>query len=304
MTIVGKILVFFNLVFSLVVGAFAVMDFTARTHWARGYADLSRRFEVSEGALAAHKAENEKLVRERQDLNDKLVQLLGKQALPDQANAAQTAAKALTDARALIDNQKVEITTLRERLVAEGKKATNAEASAQALVKDVERRQADVDALRKTLTEETNKTIQLTKANNDLRDRAVAAEITSRSYKDMSARLESQLQDMARDMVRLRQSAGTGIARRGAQPANPPPESVEGLVERTSGNLVTISIGSDAGLLKGHTMEVFRLGQTPTYIGKVRIVEVTANKAVGQAEGRMTVPMRVGDIVSSRIMPR
>ena len=42
MTKVGKILVFFNLVFSMVVGAFAVLDYTARTHWVTKYKELGR----------------------------------------------------------------------------------------------------------------------------------------------------------------------------------------------------------------------------------------------------------------------
>jgi len=46
MTVVGKILVFLNLVFSLVVGAFAVMDYTARTHWSDAYKTLNARYDV------------------------------------------------------------------------------------------------------------------------------------------------------------------------------------------------------------------------------------------------------------------
>src|SRR5262249_12303618 len=41
---------------------------------------------------------------------------------------------------------------------------------------------------------------------------------------------------------------------------NLPREPIEGMVTRVENDLVTISIGSDAGLLKGHTLYVFRLG--------------------------------------------
>jgi hypothetical protein len=310
MTIVGKILVFFNLVFSLVVGAFAVMDYTARTHWADGFAKLEKRVQVAEASQAAYKAEADKLQKDKLALYQTLREQAGdklpkdQQALlrqePDKTGMA--VAQALKDALKTVGDQKTEIAGLRDQLTKEKSKSVGSEANTKALVSDVERRQRDVDAVKKSLKDEYAKTIQLTRDNNDLRDRAVAAEIQARSFKEMNTRLEGQLQEMARDVARLR-TAAPGMARSRA-PANPLPDSVEGLVQRAEGNLVTISIGSDAGLLRGHTMEVFRLGQTPRYLGKVRIVEVTPTRAVGQAIGKMAAPMKVGDIVSSRIMPR
>src|SRR5262249_50836410 len=76
---------------------------------------------------------------------------------------------------------------------------------------------------------------------------------------------------------------------------------LRGEVRQVDGNLVKISLGSDAGLAKGQTMEVFRLGATPRYIGRVRIVEVTPTHAVGQVTGRLAMPVRVGDQGASRI---
>jgi hypothetical protein len=49
-------------------------------------------------------------------------------------------------------------------------------------------------------------------------------------------------------------------------------------------------------------MEVFRLGQNPKYLGRIKIVEVTPTQAVGQAAGRMAATMQVGDRVASRVM--
>ena len=146
--------------------------------------------------------------------------------------------------------------------------------------------------MREILKAETDKNIQIVKDMNGMRDRAVAAEIQASSYKDMNGRLEKQLQEIARDMARIRANAGnTGVVRG----VNPPPDNVEGLVRRTDpSGLVTITIGSDAGLLRGHTMEVFRLGQNPKYIGRIKIVDVTPTQAVGQAAGRMLAPDAAG----------
>ena len=72
MTVVGKILVFLNLVFSLVVGAFAVMDYTARTHWVDGYNTLKSRYEVLQAVSTTYKTEADKLAKEKEDLYEKL----------------------------------------------------------------------------------------------------------------------------------------------------------------------------------------------------------------------------------------
>src|SRR5262245_63936613 len=48
MTIVGKILVFINLLFSLFVGWLAVMSYTARTHWVEGFNNLQKSYQVAQ----------------------------------------------------------------------------------------------------------------------------------------------------------------------------------------------------------------------------------------------------------------
>jgi hypothetical protein len=85
---------------------------------------------------------------------------------------------------------------------------------------------------------------------------------------------------------------------------NPPAGNVEGKINRVDGNLATISIGSDAGLAKGHTLEVYRLGAKPTYLGRLRIIDVQPKQAVGQVLGKMKESLKVGDQVSSSLLRR
>jgi hypothetical protein len=88
--------------------------------------------------------------------------------------------------------------------------------------------------------------------------------------------------------------------------AKAPPE-VEGLVKAVDekSGLMTLTIGSDAGLAKGQTLEIFRLG-TPAdqskYLGQISIVEVTAAEAVAKPKGRLAVPPRSGDRVAARLL--
>jgi hypothetical protein len=85
--------------------------------------------------------------------------------------------------------------------------------------------------------------------------------------------------------------------------SNPPRAQVEGTVTRVAeGGLVTVSVGSDAGLTKGHTLEVFRLGTTPRYLGRLRIVEVAPKQAVGQQiAGAAKEAIKSGDRVASQV---
>jgi hypothetical protein len=94
-----------------------------------------------------------------------------------------------------------------------------------------------------------------------------------------------------------------------AKMRNPPPENIEGAVKQVdpSGSM-TISIGSDAGLAKGQTLELFRLNPAaPTqskYLGTVRILEVGPKEAVAQPVGRLAAPPKMGDKVASRILEK
>jgi len=110
MTTVGKLLVFLNLVFSLVVGAFAVMDYTARTHWADAYKKLETQYKVSEGTALNYKSEADRLYKQQADLNDKLASSGDKELRvekpEDAGKVAQKAAALLTERARTIDELK------------------------------------------------------------------------------------------------------------------------------------------------------------------------------------------------------
>lgn len=79
-------------------------------------------------------------------------------------------------------------------------------------------------------------------------------------------------------------------------------EGVEGLVKTAeSDGLLKLSIGSDAGLVKGQTLELFRTTPAPKYLGRVRILEVTPQEAVAQPVGQLKDKPQAGDKVTSRI---
>ncbi len=88
---------------------------------------------------------------------------------------------------------------------------------------------------------------------------------------------------------------------------NPPENNVEGLVKSVDASgFLTISAGSDAGLAKGHTLELFRLNpQSPKqskYLGTIRILEVEAKESIAQAVGRLADTPKAGDRAASHIL--
>jgi len=84
----------------------------------------------------------------------------------------------------------------------------------------------------------------------------------------------------------------------------PLPRELNGVIEKLDPKdpaQLSISLGSDAGLTKDHTLDVYRLKPTPQYLGKIRIIEVSPQKAVarqlGNKEGLPT--LKVGDKVTT-----
>jgi uncharacterized protein (DUF2164 family) len=286
MTAVGKILVFLNLVFSLVVGAFVIMIYLARTHWVDEYNKLGAQNKVLAASEATYKTE---AVKAQQDADAKV-------------------AKALADLKNVQADLQAEVTLntqIKKDLEDLKKKSTQQNAVASLSMVEVQKRQEDVAKLRDTLKKETDLNVELVKSNNQLRDVAQAATIQRQSVQEQNNRLEAQLQTMARDMARMKAGGGATTVRAGGK--NPPPESVEGLVKTTDpSGLMTITIGSDAGLKKDHTLELFRLNpSSPTqskYLGTVRVLEATATQAVVQPMTRLTAPPQPGDRVASRIL--
>src|SRR4051794_29589829 len=113
MTVVGKLLVFLNLVFSLVVGTFAVFDYSARTHWSEAYKKVEASNAVLQGTLASYKAEAEKLSKEKADLNNTFIAQAKELDLKgDGAKIAQAAIARMQDQKKSIDNLSGQIVAL------------------------------------------------------------------------------------------------------------------------------------------------------------------------------------------------
>ena len=61
-------------------------------------------------------------------------------------------------------------------------------------------------------------------------------------------------------------------------------QEVQGMVldADSKSGLATISLGTDSGIKSGNTLEVYRLGSNPKHLGKIEILGVQADRAVGR----------------------
>lgn len=143
--------------------------------------------------------------------------------------------------------------------------------------------------------------VEAEKMKANLRDQVVAVEIKLRSLQERNVQLLETIEKLTKEIARLRKDAVPERPAPGKD--NPPAENLEGTVKRTdkASGLTTITIGSDAGLQKGHTLEVFRLKPVSKYLGRVKVIEVTAKEAVCQPIGKLHDTLEPGDNVASRI---
>jgi hypothetical protein len=287
MTTVGKILVFLNLIFSLVVGGFVAFAYVARTNWVAEFKKLEAANQVLTADARTYQSELQKATQDAD------------------ARVAKKDAE-LKSAQQDLDAANRVVAQVRDELGKMNSRNQHETALSTISNTEVQKRQEDVSQLRDTLRKERDTNNALSKVNAELKDQATVAQIERRSVQDQNNRLEKQVQQMARDMARQRANGGAStMARAGGK--NPPSENVEGLVKNTdSSGLMTLTIGSDAGLSKGHTLELFRLNPTSPsqskYLGTVRILEAEAHQAVAQPVGRLLSPPQRGDRVASRIL--
>lgn len=131
-----------------------------------------------------------------------------------------------------------------------------------------------------------------------LRDKLAKTEVDVKLLLERNKRLEQRIQELEKENERLRKKDAAT-----AGGANRPSENVEGLVKAVDekSGLVTITVGSDAGLAKGHKLDVYRLKPAPKYLGQIEIIDVSAIQAVGKPVGKAKDAIEKGDSVSSGV---
>jgi hypothetical protein len=296
-------------------------------------AELQAKLKKAEAELAVQQAENRKLRDELAVLQQDHArqQALLKDLTEKLRREAETARAA--EARAKQERDRAEDA---RRKAEEARRQTEEE---------VKRILLDANKARDMLVAELRRNQELTRELAQQREQSIALAIQVELLRERNIRLEKQLQETIRELERLKgrvpeQGAeradpkpvaaqavaltGAGVGNSGllllgpavvaaaeSRPLprrNPPANDVEGMVLQVDegSGLIKISVGSDAGLVRGQTLEVYRLSRTPgqsKYLGTVRLTDVGPKDAIAQPVGRMTDRLRPGDMVTSRIAP-
>jgi hypothetical protein len=94
---------------------------------------------------------------------------------------------------------------------------------------------------------------------------------------------------------------------KGGAPNHPPAKQVQGEIKEVNrdGGLVAVDLGNDSGVVKGNTLEVYRLKPRPMYLGAIQVVDVHGNRVVAKPlSAGMAEKLQVGDLVASRLIGR
>lgn len=132
-----------------------------------------------------------------------------------------------------------------------------------------------------------------------------ASEAQQKALRDRTRVLEKRLQEAVRALAQAKVK-GAPPVRAGA---NPPARNIEGKVAKVDGSgLLLLTVGADAGLRVGQTLELFRLNEgkpaRSKYLGKVRIVTVTPRRSIAKPMGRLTEKAKAGDRVATQLRGR
>ena len=284
MTFVGKILVIVIMAFSLIFLGISTVVFTTTKDW-----------------RDATEKQKEKVRDLTKKLNDA-------QAAVEAANKDLDSAKAGYEALSKNLNNQIQA---QEALIASAQKqitqvsgqVATAEMSAKTALEEAEFRRNEALELRgqKEAVEKQANEFKLKQAelNDRIRELERILETATKHNTDLRERV-------ARFSALLRQNGLSDDISQIKGIESPPP--VVGEVRRVdpSNRRVELSIGSDDGLVVGHELFLFRQTPRPEYLGKITIISVDPDQAVGRVIGTTYQGKKIkeGDLVSSTIKPR
>ncbi|MFK7778659.1 MAG: hypothetical protein QM501_11195 [Gimesia sp.] len=290
MSFVGKILVVVQVVLSICFMGFAGAVFTAQHNWRAESTKFKENAENLQKNIATLESEYGNYKTETtQKINDAL-------------SAAQTA-KAANDAlKAQNKSYQAQLETVR---------AERDTSVAQAETTGEEAKFRRQESGRQRVV---NKTLHATV--NNLRSNIKSLEDTIFTQSIREKNLIAKHNNVLGELKYLNKI----VANLGIDPKDPaiagmksPPPAVEGLIintkkDRQNGTkFVEVSLGSDDGLSKGHQLYVYRFGtkengNRPKYLGKIELVYVDPDKAVGTViDAAKNGVIEKGDHVNSKL---
>jgi hypothetical protein len=287
MNVVGKILVILNLLMALVTGAFLVIDFATRTNWKNYAESLKRELDVARHNNSATVGTQDELKKQAKDLQTQL----------DAERQARVDDKKKADAdRAEANLRADEAERVRKELEVTAKNAQL----------QVARLQEEIKGRDEVLKKRDQMILTLQDEGRKYRADYLAYKGKADALQARNEQLLAQFTEVQRKILEKETGADL-LASADPNRPNPPTVYVRGSIDRVDpqdGTLVEINVGSDQGLKKYNTLEVFRI-KPAQYLGTIRIMEVYHHKAIGRLVRnpylQARAQLRQGDQVASKI---
>ena len=286
MTFVGKILVVVQVVLSLCFMAFAGAVFTVQANW-------RTKFENAQKQVTDLETRNREMNTQFEDFRAKSAKML----LGPQAQVAQLEERLNDEAAYGLEEQlqtvKAQVTTLNSEKQALNNSLSATQTQRDNALAEVAIAKQEATARRAEAIQQRDRNAKLHATLDDTLKKLRVSEDDlfnkNRLVTELTAKfdLKSKSLDDANEIIR-RNEYDRGVL---AKTSPKPPPIVAGLVkdirENTSGStkLVQITLGSDDGIKVGHTLIVYRPAEKnngrPKYLGKIEVVRVTPDEAVG-----------------------
>lgn len=288
MNTIGKILVILNFLFAIIVGLLLVLDIAMRNRWKEDHENVVKQAQTHIAAANSHKQTMAKVLNDYQAKVADLAAL--QQKLYD------------TEAEWKIKVNDLEVRTqeLKTQLDAKDLLIKDTGSTSGRLANEIAEQTKQIKEREVTI-------VRLEADVKKLRIDAVQFEAQARTLKIQNENLLEQLREATVALAREKAgvvSADVMVIRNPNDP-NPPAAKVNGKVEKVDSDLVQLSLGTDHGVNKNHTLDVYRLSPEPKYLGMVRIVDANIHSSVGrlipQGNAAFRTPIRAGDLVTSKL---
>jgi hypothetical protein len=292
MNTIGKILVILNSLFAVIVGLFLVMDFSLRNNWKDAYFDLKKQ---SEAVVGVGKADRDAAKLLANDLTKATADI-------EQLN------QQIKDNATKWDILEMQYKTEKEQL------KNDAENAKLALLETVKAKQRLADEIAHLNTVIKDREVAIVRLEADIkryRNDAVQFEGLFKTAKIQNENLLEQLREVNLALAKAQAGIGGvdlagGANMRDPSSPNPPPYVVNGKIEKVDGtDLVLLTLGTDHGVQKGNTLDVYRRTPEAKYLGMVRIIDANHHHSVARVIPTGNAAFRPklleGDLVTSKL---
>jgi hypothetical protein len=293
MTVLGKTLVFLTFLAALGMGGLMIYLANSTPKWKDAYEDQLEFSKVQKARADVEQESRIKWVKEANKLKEQL-----DAALVEARNEKIKLQRDLYEKEE--QRKKYEMQMNQANLALEQSKleALRLQKELNFTLGIIEKREQSILALQ----EEIKGHIQTAQAAKNERDTAVAR---AQALFEQLKQAQIVVQELKK---KLATPAGTQLANpsdiNNPSFKNPPTVYVQGSIMSVEKDLIKISLGTDMGVGKDNTLEVYRLEPEPKYLGRILILNADFRHSIARLIRQPGVPvptMLVGDIVATNL---